>query len=210
MSEGAVETSDIYECSRKYPGPYTIVNVDEVSCIFGRLRLYAKRPLKFKLVDKPGGHCSTMYTQKFYMTGKYLKGSDSLIPLIKFNHTYNCLPYTFYIIYNGVDLIDNRNVSEIAAQHVIRVTEVQETVPAKVQEEKPRTSETYMWKCLMEGALFRKETCPISLEELTIENICILPCIHCFDTSSINAMARKQCPVCRKDFKMEGVMCYQK
>ncbi len=220
MSEDTVETSNISECSTKYPGPYTIVSDDELVSVFGKLMEHTDKWLKFKMLEENGKHFMVTYTHKFYMRGEYLKGRDWIIPLLGFDKTYECLPYTYYIISKGVDLINKRNVDEIAKKHVLKILPEPSAPPAPVSArapvqvkkpaQQPRPADPYMWKCLMEGALFRKESCPISLEELTIENICILPCMHCMDAGSARAMPRRQCPVCRKDFKAEDLVCYQK
>jgi hypothetical protein len=224
MSEDTVETSNVPECSTKYPGPYTIVSDDELAGVFGKLMEHTDKLLKFKILEENGKHFMETYTHKFYMRGEYLKGRDWIIPLLGFDKTYECLPYTYYIVSKGVDLIERRNVEDIAKKHVLKIlpepsvplgqalasTIVQAPVSALAQKQQPRPADPYMWKCLMEGALFRKESCPVSLEELTIENICILPCMHCMDVGSARAMPRRQCPVCRKDFKAEDLVRYQK
>lgn len=233
MSGDTVETSSIPECSTKYPGPYTIVSDDEMACIFEKLMEYTDKWLKFKKLEEDGKHFMVTYTHKFYMRGRFLKGRDWIIPLLDFDKAYECVPYIFYIVTKGVDLIDNRNVDDLARKYFIKVvpepsappalalaqvqapvlTQVQAQAPiqrpVKTQQvQLPKQNNPYMWKCLMEGALFRKETCPISLEELTIENICILPCMHCLDIGSVGAMRRRQCPVCRKDFAVDGIIRY--
>jgi hypothetical protein len=224
MSEDTVETSNVQEYSTKYPGPYTIVCDDELTGVFGKLMENTDKFLKFKIMEENGKHFMETYTHKFYMRGEYLKGRDWIIPLLGFDKTYECLPYTYYIVSKGVDLINKRNVDEIAKKHVLKIlpepsappvpvpalAPAQVQVSALAQVQLPRPADPYMWKCLMEGALFRKESCPISLEELTIENICILPCMHCMDVGSARAMPRRQCPVCRKDFKAEDLVRYQK
>lgn len=225
MSGDTVETSSIPECSTKYPGPYTIVSDDEMACIFEKLMEYTDKWLKFKILDENGKHFMVTYTHKFYMRGRFLKGRDWIIPLLDFDKAYECVPYIFYIVTKGVDLIHNRNVDDLAKKYFIKVVPepsappapalalAQVLAPAPVQalaQSQPlRPADPYMWKCLMEGALFRKESCPISLEELTIENICILPCMHCLDIGSASAMRRRQCPVCRKDFKAEDLVSYK-
>ena len=54
---------------------------------------------------------------------------------------------------------------------------------------------------------------PVSFEEFTIGNICILPCMHCFDVGVLSAAALrtgvKECPLCRAAFDIGKIIKYR-
>ena len=49
-------------------------------------------------------------------------------------------------------------------------------------------------------AIQNKETCPISMEYIDSESICVSPCYHCFQAEAIHYWLSKNpsCPVCRE------------
>jgi hypothetical protein len=52
---------------------------------------------------------------------------------------------------------------------------------------------------MIEAAMAKGESCPISMEPITKESVCVAPCYHCFDKESIQQwLARNEsCPTCR-------------
>ena len=77
-------------------------------------------------------------------------------------------------------------------------------VPALTQVQK---LPVHVYRGLMEGALYRKDTCPITFESLTIENICITPCMHCFDYEALRHGLRS-CPLCRTPYSADSIVRY--
>jgi hypothetical protein len=168
----------------------------------------------FRPHERDGRICPVSYTCTVYLQPRYLKWGTNIIPIVDFSEAYKSLPYTFYILehpghesYESVRL-KYTVVAPIQIEPAVsRVPFIQFPVQEELDPEielgpspspSPRLPDC-VYRGLMEGALYRKDTCPITFEPFTIENICITPCMHCFDYEALSRGLRS-CPLCRTLF----------
>jgi predicted Zn-ribbon and HTH transcriptional regulator len=57
----------------------------------------------------------------------------------------------------------------------------------------------HIFKIYLEKAIHSEETCPITLEKFTLENVACTPCGHLFDRDAIKMNLERSplCPTCR-------------
>ena len=63
----------------------------------------------------------------------------------------------------------------------------------------PHQIPRHIFKVFVEAAVAKKEACPITMEEITMENVAMTPCGHLFDKTALQMALRSRntCPQCR-------------
>jgi len=144
-----------------------------------------------------------------YLEDQYIQTGNHIIPIVRFGHAFDALPHTYYELRKGEA---SRETIEDYTYNVDLDKAYAHLRPKKVVAQ-ATTLPSHVWKSIMEGALYRKESCPVSFEELTTGNICILPCMHCFDVGVLSAAALaagvKECPLCRGAFDIGKIIKYR-
>ena len=78
---------------------------------------------------------------------------------------------------------------------------------APVQASPPSQIPSHIFNAFVEMAISKKETCSITLEELTLGNVGMTPCGHLFDKNALHTALRisKKCPQCRAPAKVSQI-----
>ena len=161
---------------------------------------YKSLPYTFYILEHPGHELYEAVRSKYTVLAQFhVESPVSREPFILFPHQ---------------EELDSDLDSESEFEFDIgpASAQVQAQVSAPVQAQVPvpvpvqRLPER-VYRGLMEGALYRKDTCPITFEPFTIENICITPCMHCFDYEALNRGVRS-CPLCRIPYSADSIIRY--
>jgi hypothetical protein len=118
------------------------------------------------------------YSLKVVKLNRWLQGSKI------YEYTVNdpclCLPIEFHSVYVGKDTSETWH---LLAKSVI----VAQPIPPHVL------------KGFVNGLIAAKETCPVTMEELTLGNIAVTGCYHAFERSTMDQImsTTRICPTCR-------------
>jgi hypothetical protein len=152
------------------------------------------------------------YTNMVTRTSKYLSSERHLaIPVYEMTTPNMVLPDNFYNVYMGNDKYREWHFlgtefpsapapSSFAAAPGPAPAAAPRTAaapgPASAD---PHQIPRHIFKVFVEAAVAKKETCPITMEEITMENVAITPCGHLFDKTALQMALRTRntCPQCR-------------
>ena len=200
LDNETVETTNVYQPRTKFTEPLFLVRLPQPPEWTAPLNGI---PLRYKVMRHTGLHHSVSFIQTMYLEDQYIQTGDNIIPIVRFGHAFDALPHTYYELRKGEASIET--IQDYT--YNVDLDKAYAHLRPKKQEPAPALP-SHVWKSMMEGALYRKETCPVSFEELTIGNICILPCMHCFDVGSFSS-STKDCPLCRAAFDIEKIIKYR-
>jgi hypothetical protein len=148
------------------------------------------------------------YTNMVTRTGKYLSSErHAIIPVYEMTTPNMVLPDSFYAVFMGNDKrrkwhflgaeFPSSDPSPAPAPAVAAHRSSAHPSPAVLAQSQqiPR----HIFKVFVEAAIAKKETCPITMEEITMENVAITPCGHLFDKTAlqVSLRSRNTCPQCR-------------
>jgi len=140
------------------------------------------------------------YANMITRTSKYLSSErHAIIPVYEMTTPNMVLPDRFYSVYMGNDrqrewhFLGAEFPSSLSASASPSSLSASPVAPA--QEQIPR----HIFKVFVEAAIAKKETCPITMEEITMENVGMTPCGHLFDKAALQMALRTRntCPQCR-------------
>jgi hypothetical protein len=153
------------------------------------------------------------YTNMVTRTSKYLSSErHAIIPVYEMSTPNMVLPDRFYDVYMGNDR--RREWHFLAAEFPSAAAGVPAPVPAPpiaahrpsappspspAPLTQPQQIPPHVFKVFVEAAIAKKETCPITMEEITMENVAMTPCGHLFDKTALQMALRTRntCPQCR-------------
>ena len=160
------------------------------------------------------------YTNMLTRTSKYLSSErHAIIPVYEMTTPNLVLPDSFYHVYMGNDKRREWHFlgtefpsapapSSFAASPAPAAARPRPSAPPSA----PRTAAApapasadphqiprHIFKVFVEAAIAKKETCPITMEEITMENVAMTPCGHLFDKTALQMALRSRntCPQCR-------------
>ena len=160
------------------------------------------------------------YTNMVTRTSKYLSSErHAIIPVYEMTTPNLVLPDSFYHVYMGNDKRREWHFlgtefpsapapSSFAASPAPAAARPRPSAPPSA----PRTAAApapasadphqiprHIFKVFVEAAIAKKETCPITMEEITMENVAMTPCGHLFDKTALQMALRSRntCPQCR-------------
>jgi hypothetical protein len=153
------------------------------------------------------------YTNMVTRTSKYLSSErHAVIPVYEMTTPNLVLPDRFYDVYMGNDrrrewhFLGAEFPSAAVAVAAVAVAAVAvprpsappsslSSQPSAEQQQIPR----HIFKVFVEAAIAKKETCPITMEEISMENVAMTPCGHLFDKTALQMALRTRntCPQCR-------------
>lgn len=115
------------------------------------------------------------------------------------------LPDRFYDVYNGKDkklewhFVKSASASVATARATPAQQPIQTVMNPLRNLNTAKTIPTHIFKAFVEMAISKKETCSITMDELTLGNVGMTPCGHLFDKSAlITALTKSnKCPQCR-------------
>ena len=69
---------------------------------------------------------------------------------------------------------------------------------------------TFVFHAYVTSAIEKSETCPITLEPITKENVGCAPCGHLFDKDALKTALKKngKCPTCRQAGKEDDIQVW--
>jgi len=132
-------------------------------------------------------------------TGKYLSSErHAIIPVYEMTTPNMVLPDRFYHVYMGND--KRREWHFLGAEFPSRspAPAPRAAAPAAAAAAAAQIPR-HIFKVFVEAAIVKKETCPITMEEITMENVAMTPCGHLFDKTAlqVSLRTRNTCPQCR-------------
>lgn len=197
-----VMTADIPPTCKDYAGPAQVIR----TAISGPDDLN-NRTYIFRPKERDGRYSLLSYKCTVKLTPNSLRISNQIIPILRFSESYKALPYTFHILEDPNHYSFNKVCEEYLTKVSVDKKEIVKEIVKKVEKPTP----DFIYKSLMEGALYRKDTCPITLETFTIENICITRCMHCFDVGGLLDVRVNltSCPICREKMEKRDVVVYK-
>ena len=144
------------------------------------------------------------YTNMVTRTSKYLSSErHAIIPVYEMTTPNLVLPDRFYDVYMGNDRQREWHflASEFPCATVaLPAAAISAARPALVSAPAPSQQiPRHIFKVFVEAAIAKKETCPITMEEITMENVAMTPCGHLFDKTAlqVSLRTRNTCPQCR-------------
>jgi hypothetical protein len=153
------------------------------------------------------------YTNMVTRTGKYLSSErHAIIPVYEMTTPNMVLPDRFYHVYMGNDkrrewhFLGAEFPSAAAAAGVsaaavapIPVHRPSAAPSPSSLSAQPQQIPPHVFKVFVEAAIAKKETCPITMEEITMENVAMTPCGHLFYKTALQMAlcTRNTCPQCR-------------
>jgi hypothetical protein len=148
-------------------------------------------------------YCANMITR----TSKYLSSErHAIIPVYEMTTPNMVLPDRFYHVFMGNDR--QREWHFLAAEFpavaaappipVPRPSAPPSSISASPLAQ-PQQIPRHIFKVFVEAAIAKKDTCPITMEEITMENVAMTPCGHLFDKTALQMALRTRntCPQCR-------------
>jgi hypothetical protein len=154
------------------------------------------------------------YTNMVTRTSKYLSSErHAIIPVYEMTTPNMVLPDRFYDVYMGNDrrrewhfLGAEFPYAAVAGVPAVAVPSAAIAAhrpsappsPSSLSAQ-PQQIPRHIFKVFVEAAIAKKETCPITMEEITMENVAMTPCGHLFDKTALQMALRTRntCPQCR-------------
>lgn len=110
-----------------------------------------------------------------------------------------------YIQANGIparycELYDETLMGDVAAARAPPAAAVA-LAPAAVLAARARLpTKPHIVALMLREAIAEKKSCPISMDPITLDSVCVAPCYHCFTKESIEQWLQKNttCPECRE------------
>lgn len=149
------------------------------------------------------------YTNMVKRTSKYLSSErHAIIPVYEMTTPNLVLPDRFYDVYMGNDKRREWHFLGVEFPSVTASAPPRPSAPPS----SPRTAAApapasaeahqiprHVFKVFVEAAIAKKETCPITMDEITMENVAMTPCGHLFDKTALQMALRTRntCPQCR-------------
>ena len=153
------------------------------------------------------------YTNLVTRTSKYLSSeAHAVIPVYEMTTPNLVLPDRFYDVYMGKDKRrewhflggDFPLAPRTAAASSLAASPAAPSAPPAPADAtrlaaQPQQIPRHIFKVFVEAAIAKKETCPITMEEITMENVAMTPCGHLFDKTALQMALRTRntCPQCR-------------
>jgi len=130
-------------------------------------------------INERAGGDKKYYSLKVTKLNRWLQGSEKIY---EYTVDQPCLslPIEFHIVYIGKDTSET--------WHLL----------AKPNIPEPKIP-PHVLKGFVNGLIAAKETCPVTMEELTLGNIAVTGCYHAFERSAIKQImaTTRLCPTCR-------------
>ena len=191
---------------QKHPGPIRCIKDTSVLKRWPLLATHNRERIVIQMLQESGKEYP-YYGDGYYIANHtYLCLGTSQIPILEWSSNSEHLTYQYNIVCHP----SKDKYVETVEKYVVRVYDPKPIEIATV-DGRPRVPEL-VYRGMMEGALYRKESCAVSFEELTEENICITPCFHTFDRASVLRFAGGvviRCPVCRTECARKDVIYYK-
>ena len=152
------------------------------------------------------------YTNMVTRTSKYLSSErHAIIPVYEMTTPNMVLPDRFYHVFMGNDRqrewhflgAEFPSFAGLAAPSPAPAVAVNRPSappsPSLAPLAQPQQIPPHVFKVFVEAAIAKKETCPITMEEITMENVAMTPCGHLFDKTALQMALRTRntCPQCR-------------
>ncbi len=188
---------------RRYTEPARIIKNTSLLARWPVLQRYnEERIITQQLLESGSPYC--YYRDGYYrVQHTYIQHGESYIPILEWSSNTASLPHEYYILCHPAE----KKYMETMEKYLFRVFHA-EPVVITITNGVARAP-VHIYRGLMEGALYRKDTCPISFEELSAETVCITPCFHVFEKESLRRSPGGRCPVCRTAYVWTDVVIYQ-
>lgn len=198
-----VYTGHVLHPHKKYPDTCRIVKNTSLIHRWPLLQRHnEERIIVHQLLENGEKYC--FYRDGYFrVQHTYIQHGDVYIPILEWSSNTSCLPHQYYILCHPAE----KNYVETLEKYIFRVFQA-EPVAITIANGVVRAP-AHIYRGLMEGALYRKDTCPVSLEELTAGILCITPCFHIFEKESLRRSLSGRCPVCRTPYVWADVVVYQ-
>jgi hypothetical protein len=138
------------------------------------------------------------YTNMVTRTSKYLSSERHLaIPVYEMTTPNMVLPDNFYNVYMGNDKY--REWHFLGTEFPSAPAPSSFAASPAPASADPHQIPRHIFKVFVEAAVAKKEACPITMEEITMENVAMTPCGHLFDKTALQMALRSRntCPQCR-------------
>jgi hypothetical protein len=100
---------------------------------------------------------------------------------------------------NGIP-VHLRRMMDLPRQFIPQIPSL--SYPVALPQVQPRLLGTkpHLVSLVLKNAIEEEKVCPITLEPITLESICIAPCYHCFTKEAIETwiLTNRTCPECRE------------
>jgi hypothetical protein len=193
---------------QKHTGPIRCIKDTSLLQCWPLLGIHNREQIIIQLLQE-SGEKYPYYGDGYYIVNHtYLCLGSVRIPIIEWSSNSEHLPYQYNIACHP----SKKEYIATTEKYVVRVFEPK-PIEITTVDGRSRVPEL-VYRGMMEGALYRKETCPVSFEELTEENICITPCFHTFDRATVLRLAYAagsliRCPVCRTEYARKEIVYYK-
>jgi len=150
------------------------------------------------------------YTNMVTRTSKYLSSErHAVIPVYEMTTPNLVLPDRFYDVYMGNDKrrqwhflgaeFPSAAVAVAVARALADTTAAAAPLAPLAPLAEPQQIPRHIFKLFVEASIAKKETCPITMEEISMENVAMTPCGHLFDKTALqlSLRTRNTCPQCR-------------
>jgi len=147
---------------------------------------------KGEYINERVGGDNTHYTMNATKLNRWLEVGSQKIYEYTMEIPCLCLPIEFHHVYMGKDTKEEWHLLATPVPYIMPAPQI----PAHVL------------KGFVNGLIATKETCPITMEELSLGNIGLTECYHAFERGAIyQIMATTQrCPTCRTALKENPVL----
>jgi hypothetical protein len=140
------------------------------------------------------------YSNMITRTSKYLSSErHAIIPVYEMTTTNMVLPDRFHCVFMGKDRQRDWHFLESEFPSFVAHRPSAPPSPPQAPAEQAQQIPRHVFKVFVEAAIAKKETCPITMEEITMENVAMTPCGHLFDKTALQMALRTRntCPQCR-------------
>jgi len=130
-------------------------------------------------INQRVGGDKTFYNMATTRLNRWLRVGSEKIYEYKLDKPCLSLPIEFYDVYMGKDTTENWHIL-LKSVPVVRIP-------------------PHVLKGFVAGLIAAKETCPVTMEELTLGNIAVTGCYHAFERSTMDQImsTTRICPTCR-------------
>jgi hypothetical protein len=132
-------------------------------------------------INQRVGGDKTFYNMATTRLNRWLRVGSEKIYEYKLDKPCLSLPIEFYDVYMGKDTTEN--------WHLLAKPKIPVAQPIP----------PHVLKGFVAGLIAAKETCPVTMEELTLGNIAVTGCYHAFERSTMDQImsTTRICPTCR-------------
>jgi len=131
----------------------------------------------------------------FLLNGTTVRVNYDICPEEEFTRWFEEYPYLSpFIRSNGIP-VHLRRMMDLPRQFIPIPSLSYPVPPPRLLGTKP-----HLVSLVLKNAIEEKKVCPITLDPITRESICIAPCYHCFTKEAIETwiLTNRTCPECRE------------